>query len=155
MTDQLTTLEVRMSLLERQHHRLKSLLVLVVVLACVPYILGAQATSDTIRASRIEVMNNGRAVVVLRADGTGGRVELFQNNGTQAGYLISSANGTSLDLRDEAGKLVGWQDALEQTGAGLCLRMPDATECGLYASAEAIGGRMTTRDAADRTRTFP
>jgi hypothetical protein len=156
MTERLALLEQRMSVLERRNRSLAAVTLIALLVAAAPYLMGARQSGTVLRAGRFEVVNpSGQVVAALNGNASGGTLDLFTNSGVAAGYFGASTSGTSLDLRDPAGKLVGWVDSMRNGGAGLCLQVADAANCGVFVSAEGVGGRMTLRDATGAPRLFP
>ncbi|HEY3044676.1 MAG TPA: hypothetical protein VGJ39_11650 [Vicinamibacterales bacterium] len=122
MSHELSVLEQRLSRLERQNRRLTAFLSLVLIAGCLPFVLGAaQQTTDVIRASRFEVVKDGKPVVTMSFDADGGRLDVRQTSGTPVAYLRAGKYGGSLDISDKAGKTVGYFDAQENGGGILAV----------------------------------
>jgi subtilisin family serine protease len=123
MSDQFAILEQRLSALERQNRRLKTWLGGVFVLSLVPFALGAaaQTNADVLRATKFEVVKDGKTVASLAALADGGSLDIYDAAGNRAAYLASTKNGGSLDI-SKKGMTVGYFDARESGGAILCVQ---------------------------------
>ena len=124
MSDELNILNRRMSAIERENRRLKAVLGVFAVLALIPIVVGAAAqqaaTAEVVRATRFEVVQNGKVVASMSAATNGGSVDVFDAAGARAGFLRSTQLGGSLDI-SKAGKSVGYFGALERGGGWLCV----------------------------------
>lgn len=109
MHQHLNVLEQRLSALERQNRRLKTLLMVLFALALAPLFVSAAAQQanaplSVIRAEQFDVVKDGKTVLTLGSTAQGGNLVLFNTAGDTIGFLRVYDHGAALRLSHLAGK---------------------------------------------------
>ena len=141
------TIDERLSALERENRRLKACTGALALGLAIPLFVAAASpqASDVVRATRFEVVRDGRVVVQIDSDQDGGQVIVRNAAGLRAGFLQATPKGGSLDISDASGKTVGYFDALKAGGGEVCVYNSD-NKCVAFMSSSDRGGFVQITD---------